>query len=334
MKKFLLKVSIFILYSLILQVVISIIIDPFNVFHAYNIRDNGIEPNKNYVKMKYILANPEKFDSFMFGSSRVGNIHTDKISDYKVYNMTYSAGTPREHLDNLKTFLSHNIYPQKISIGVDSYSYTELIDDHIHQHFRCPYEYLRDNFIHFCRLYIDIARNIEALEGILKHSPSKKFVERFYKYGWNSDYNRETKFDWKKSPLEPSFGSKYNLSGTLNDLREIVNLCRENNIELVIFTNPMHNVTYRASVNDKNYFEFLEGLAQITDFYNFSSLNNITLNNDNYLETSHYKAEVGDIIINVICNGAQYPELQAQGFGVKVTRDNVKDLITLLESQL
>ena len=84
---------------------------------------------------------------------------------------------------------------------------------------------------------------------------------------------------------------------------------------------------------DKNYLVFLEGLANITDFYNFSGFNNITLDNNNYLDWSHYTAEIGDMIINVICNGVKYPELNSQGFGVKVTRDNVKDLIRLLTEQ-
>ena len=29
---------------------VSIAIDPYNVFHWSSVRDNGVEPNKNYVK--------------------------------------------------------------------------------------------------------------------------------------------------------------------------------------------------------------------------------------------------------------------------------------------
>ena len=68
----------------------------------------------------------------------------------------------------------------------------------------------------------------------------------------------------------------------LGYIKEIAELCRENNIRLVIFTNPMHYITYMNSL-DNNYLEFLKGLADITDFYNFSSLNDITLDNNNYL---------------------------------------------------
>ena len=94
---------------------------------------------------------------------------------------------------------------------------------------------------------------------------------------------------------------------TVDIIGKIVNFCNEHNTELILFTNPMHWITYTASVKDYKYLEFLEGLAEISDFWNFSSLNDITLSNDLYMETSHYYAYVGDMIIDVICNGKLSP---------------------------
>ena len=335
MKKFLLKISVFAVYAFLLQVVFPIIVDPFNVFHAECIRANGVEPNQNYIKAKYILNNPDKFDSFLFGSSRVSAIHSEKMPGSKVYNMTYSVGIPSEHLANIKTFLKDKIRPAKIYIGVDSISYTENPESHISQPLRCPYEYLAEDTDHFVNMYVNPMTTFNSLKTILTRT-SVISVDAFYKYGWGIDYGRKSKFDWNTHDIKPSLAGRYSdetLRNTLNDIREIVNICRENNIELVIFTNPMHYVTYMASVRELKYLEFLEGLADITEFYNFSSLNDITLSNDNYLETSHYKAETGDMILNVICSNEIYPELYAQGFGVKVTRDNAKEFIAMLKRQ-
>ena len=345
MKKFLLRTSLFALYALILQAAFSIMLDPFNVFHVMNIRDNGVEPNQNYVKMKYILVNPEKFNAFMFGSSRVGAIHTDKIHGERVYNMTYSVGLPSEHLNNMKTFLANNIIPSKIYIGVDDISSTERKEAHVNQPLRCPYEDLHDDVIHFCSLYVFSSAAAESINTIINYSPSeanKKNVARYlYKYGWWCDYGMKTNFDWSRVRFVPSFESRSSssintnkklINEVLNYIKEIADLCRENNIKLVIFTNPMHYITYMNSL-DNNYLNFLEGLADITDFYNFSSLNDITLDNNNYFETSHYKPETGDLLINIMCSGVNYPELQAQGFGVKVTRDNIHELINMLSTQ-
>ena len=56
--------------------------------------------------------------------------------------------------------------------------------------------------------------------------------------------------------------------------------------------------------------------AQVTDFYNFSGINDITTNNDNYLETSHYMPQVGDRMLDVMFKGQVDERLLAQGFGV------------------
>ncbi|MBR0149889.1 MAG: hypothetical protein IJP89_00830 [Synergistaceae bacterium] len=335
MKKFLLKISVFALYVVLVEVVLSVWIDPFNVFHTEHIRSNGIEPNKHYIKMKYILANPDKFDSFIFGSSRVGSIHNEKIPGEKCYNMTYSAGLPGWHLLNLKTFLENGVHPQKIYIGLDSLSYTWSYEDQTNEPMRCPYEYLRDDYLRFARLYIDIGMVRSSLETIIeawRKNTETINVKVFYDYGWNHSYGADSKFDW--SEANPSIGKESaDIESALEYVCEIDNICRANDIELVLFTNPMHKITYVASVKDCNYLEFLEGLAEISSFWNFSSLNDVTMSNDYYLETSHYKAEVGDLMIDVMCNGKSYPALQQQGFGVKVTRENVKEFVAMLRSQ-
>ncbi|MBQ9390155.1 MAG: hypothetical protein IJU07_08285 [Synergistaceae bacterium] len=332
MKKFLLKLSIFAAYVVLASVIFPIWLDPFNVFHAERIRPNRIEPNKNYIKMKYILANPKKFDTFIFGSSRVGRICTDKIADEKCYNMTYSVGLPGWHLLNLKTFLKNGIQPRKVYIGIDSVSYTSNYDRQVNEPLRCPYEYLADDAWHLMRLYLVPSMIFGSVIAMLDSRSSKIDVDIFYKYGYTAfTTSSERKYDWSKAI--PSVGKKVEIDKALNFIREIADICRQNGIELVLFTNPMHRITYLASVNDKDYFKFLEGVAEISDFWNFSSINDITVNNDNYIETSHYKYEVGDLIIDVICNGKSFPELQRQGFGVKVTRENAKDFIAMLRKQ-
>ena len=105
MKRFLIKLIPFFLWIFLLMVVVPVTIDPYNVFHVENIRDNGVEPNKNFLKTEYVIRHPEKFDAFLFGSSRVSSIHTDKIEGYRCYNMTYSEGVPKEHLDDLRAML-------------------------------------------------------------------------------------------------------------------------------------------------------------------------------------------------------------------------------------
>lgn len=330
MKKFVKKISLFLMFCIFLTGVICIGIDPYNVFHYKAVRDNGVEPNKNYIKMAYVLHNPDKFDSFIFGSSRVGAIHGEKIDGQKCYNMTYSMGLPGEHLANLKTMVRKGIVPKAVYIGVDSISYTESVEKQQEEPLRASYEYLTENPLHFLETYMNARMALESLKVTRAYDSKDEMLQYFYEYGWIADYSTEQEQEYFENPIAYIGDGDY-LDETLDDISEIVKLCRKNGIKLYIFTNPMYYITYNASLK-QDYLVFLKKLAKITDFYNFSGLNDITTNQEYYIDTSHYNAYVGDMMLDCMCNGAKYDGLYEQGFGVYVTNDNIDDLIHLLNS--
>ena len=338
MKKLLLKGSVFMLYVILIELVFPALVDPFNVFHTEKLRVSGIHPNSNYIKMKYILNHKDRFSgySFIFGSSRVGFINPDKMPEGKVYNMTYSAGLPSENLANVKTFIKNGINPLRIYIGVDSYSYTNSIKRHIYEPMRCPYEYLCDDPLHFYSLYMNPSITLKAMAVIFRKKSSDPSVNNYYRIGTTISYGAKSSQNWEAATPTIGYMSPndmpQSISNTLKDIQELYEVCQASGIDLVIFTNPMHHITYNASV-DLGYLDFVEGLAEISDFWNFSSLNDITTSNDLYMETSHFKAEVGDMMIDTMCYGKTDPKLQAQGFGFKVTRENVNDFISMLRHQ-
>ena len=331
MKKFAIKLITYLAAIAVFDVLLCAIIDPFNVMHTEHIRDNGVQPNNNYIKMSYILHHPDRFDSFVFGSSRVGNIHVENIPDVRCYNMTCSQGTPKEHLANIGTLISAGIVPKKVFLGLDSLSYTVDPARHYTQPIRCPYEYLTENRMEFVKLYFDPAMVIGAVVDVTKgHTPTEGYGERFYRYGWDTDYGYTTTYDFDHA--SPSMGGNYRMEETLEEIREIVRLCREHGVDLTVFTNPMYSVTYQASL-EKNYLEFLEELARITPYYNFSGYNALTTDSGNYIDSSHYTAEVSDMLIDCMCRQARYEELYKDGFGLYVTEDSVDGLMEILRAQ-
>lgn len=329
MKKFIYKILLFSLFCGIFMTSIPVLIDPYNVFHTDNIRDNGIEPNTNYIKMNYILKNPDKFDAFLFGSSRVGAIHTENISDVNCYNMTYSEGIPQEHLDNLKTLIQHDIIPKRVYLGVDSLSYTMNPREHYTEHSRISYEYAKKHPIAFLSLYLDPNMALKSLKTTKAYTPQPNYTERFYHYGWWCEYGQESLISKDNAP---TILGAYNLMDEAIDcIAEFVSLCSENNIELIVFTNPMHYINHYDSWS--TYPEFLQRLASVTDFYNFSGLNDITLNHNCYVDTSHYNAETGDFMLAYMSGQIPNEALYAQGFGLYVTDENIDELLSLLTSQ-
>lgn len=328
MKKFLKKILPFALFCLLVTTLIPVCVDPYNVFHVNQVRDNGIEPNKNYIKMSYILENPDKFDSFMFGSSRVGAIHVEKIENERCYNMTYSVGVPAEHLENIRTLVKNGIIPDKIYIGVDSLSYTSDAKLHESEPIRASYEHLTTDRLAFAELYLNVRMVLDSLKITASYNGTNDALNAFYDYGWIFDYGTACKPEYFEQP-EASIGTEDCMDETLEDMASIVEICKENDIELIVFTNPMYEVTYEASAA-ADYEIFLHELAEITDFYNFSGLNSITLDKENYIDTSHYKPEIGDMMIQCMEGEQVDPSLYEQGFGWYVTNQNVDELEEIL----
>ena len=330
MKKFVLKVILYVLVFALLDVWFCASRDPFNVMHTRKIRNTGVEPNKNYIKMSYILENPEEFDALLFGSSRVGGIHVEKIKDVRCYNMTYSEGLPTEHLDNLKTLFSAGYVPRRVYVGVDSLSYTTDPKNHLKQPLRSPYEHLKSKPLDFVRLYFDPAVILKSPKLDSVFLSEKSYSEQFYRYGWSTDYGLKISYDYSKAT--PAIGNNNRMGETLRIIREIVDLCEENGTELILFTNPMYCISHEASLK-KDYLVFLEELARIAPFWNFSGYNAVTNDPGSFYDAVHYTAEVGDMMINCMCFGEKYDGLYDEGFGMYVTEKNADELIGLLAAQ-
>jgi hypothetical protein len=318
--------------------IFGIIADPYNVFHYKNIRDNGVEPNKNYIKMRYLLDNPQKFDAFLFGSSRVGGIDVDKIDINLWYNMTYSEGVPNEHLQNLQVLIQKNIIPSIVMIGIDDIMCYANPNIHRNQLLRSPYPVNAASnkraYTPFLTKYI-LPAVLLSLPIIINHKQNNlQYREQFYENGGRSraaDERSTGKFAWQnvQNIICPTLTQTDN---ALADIQDIASLCGENNIELILFTNPMHVLTYTAAVK-RGYINVLEKLSAAHEFYNFSSINDVAINNDNYIETSHYKLNVGYLIIDRIFNNTVDERLLSQGFGVYVTAENRNAFLDLLRSQ-
>lgn len=330
MKRFVKKVLLYFAFCMMVSVIPSYLIDPYNVFHWKNIRNNGVDPNKNYINTKYILNNPDKFDGFIFGSSRVGAIHVEKITDIKIYNMWYAAGTPNENYQTLKTFIDGGVNINVVYVGLDSLSYTENPESHNSQYLRAQYQYLKNAENIFDMYLLRPSIVLSSLKTISKGYDIDGF-DTFYEYGWWCDYNQK-----KRNVTYQKFSDTMTEVPDLvfQDIQNIKNLCDENGIKVVFFTNPLYISTYEKDVMYNNYFAFLERLADITDFYNFSSINNISCNGNNYIDYSHPNAYVGDIQIDAIFNDTVDSELYEQGFGWYVTKDNIDELLNLLREQM
>ena len=319
MKRFLIRVSIWGLLCALVSFGFPYCLDPYNVFHFESRRNNGVEPNNNYIKMRHILAHPGEYDAFLFGSSRAGIINTDLIQDCKCYNFCYSEGLPKEHLDNINSLIRNGIVPKRVYMAVDSLSYTINPDDHKTQPMRMPYEYLENNPMVFYSTYLNSGTAFRSVGTIMRYTNRNKGED-------NIDHSLKD-----DGNLVPSIGNGNYLEDCLRTIGDIKELCDQYGIEMVIFTNPMYKITYKASL-ERDYYDFLYRLAFITDYYNFSGLNDITVDPDNYTDTSHYKEAVSEIMLSSMLENTTPTRLKQDGFGVHVTKDNIDELLETLKN--
>ncbi len=333
MKRFFLKLSLLILPIALLFLLTPMLVDPFNVFHRKAVRRNGVEPNENFIKTAYVLDNKDRFDSFIFGSSRVGALHGEKIEGYRAYNMTYSFGIPQEHLENLRTFLKAGVKIRMVLINVDEVCCAIDGKEHFADPMHRPYP-VDGDFLSFYSMYMKPEIVLQSLPIIMKSSydDEEDWRKNFYENGWWIGYEMDTGFRFVESEPAPDGLQYYFYPAALEALREIKSLCSENNIELIIFSSPLFTHQLRLSAR-AGYLTFLEELAEVSSYYNFSCINPITRDDSNYLDPSHYKAQIGDMILERIFSEDKAVH-KVDLFGEYVTKENVGQFMTALKAQL
>lgn len=313
------------------------IFDPYFVIRE-DFSNALTEPNQRCIKEKYIINHPNKCNSFLFGSSRVGAIDTKEIKfeEAKWYNMTYSEGLPSEHLSDIKLFLKHNVEIKNILIGIDNISYSVNPNRHLTEALRKPYKnnlyplidylLLQPKYSLYEEAQANKSSGVSVTFDILNSGGVYvKGVDQLIE----SDLN---KWITDKKFTEPNIMSYYTnrIDKTILEIAEIIAICKQNGINYTFFTNPVHITTY-SSLDLDLYYNFIKQLSALTDFYDFSGVNSITTNNYNYYETSHYRPHIGSLMIKHIFDGLPPTE---DNFGKLVSDKNIDAVIAFKRKTL
>lgn len=327
MKRFVIKVLAFFILMSLFAGGFCYFCDPFNVMHVSNLRFTGVEPNKNYIKTKYIIDNPDKFDTFIVGSSTVGHMRSERIGD-SCYNMTYSSGTPSENYDTIFQLITHDVNISTIYLGVDYLSTYMNPEDHYDQ-LHGSYTFAKEDPVSFWSLFLDPSVVLESIPTMISSQYDEEYVQRFYRYGWDSDYDFEyaREFDFGSYIAKPK--TQYFVDDALVGVQQIVAICSEHDIQLVVFTNPIYAPVFTVAI-ENGYLDFLQELAYITPYYNFSTWSDISADSSNYLDPNHHNTYVSSLMIDRIILNIVDQDLEKQGFGTMITPQNVESQIAAI----
>ena len=280
-------------------------LDAYGIFRS-DYEKQVLEPNKNYVKTKYVLDNKEKYQSFLFGSSKVGHIETDFIEETSLYNMCYSEGIPADWLDTIQTFLKNGVQIDTVLLGLDEFSFTIDPESHAHDLLRLRYSQL--DWFQKMKYYIlrnpfDVY-NFRTVQSMIRQDPYYLMLDDLWNTGITYGNDEYVEANWETIKDSPAYNKpidfyqKDRVDETIEDIRQILNLCRENKIEVILFFNPVHHATYALHEDITN--KAKEQLMEITSYWDFSGYNSITTDNFYWYETSHFRHNVGRMMLERI----------------------------------
>lgn len=319
----------FILFVFFTVITFNYVIDPFGVFKS-NILKNYYQYNERFIKIDYLIKNKDKYNSYMFGSSRIGNTDPSIIEKYiknsKFYNFTVAAANIYDYKIILEWMLKNNFKINNIymQIDLDNYYLYGHNDNLLVKH-----HYLVDDTSLF-KFYFDYLTKIsfQTLKEKIRFNlnPDERVYD-IYNTGMWKHPDKEEKL--KNSPeqyvlneisFHKNYEDKYKIDSNYNkiifDLKTFVKLCENNYINLILFTTP-HNHNMMDTFEKESVLRFVSDISEIMDFWYFSGYNSITNDDTNYYETSHYKEEIGIKVANSIFN-----KNNKESFGIYVSKNN------------
>lgn len=269
----------------------------------------GIEPNKNFLKVQYLLRHKTDHSVLLMGSSRIGNLDSKLVGE-DAYNMTYSFGLLRTHLSNLKILLAHGVKIKHIYLGLNDYILFKKPSDFARDYLRKAYP---DNFIdkiEFYRFYLfkkPAVRDLEILTG-----RKYKLVatnEILAPHNMKSRRNREKRLALHQNshakkirnykPILLGYNERFRTNKALSEIKEFKQFCVKNNIKLTVFIYPQFFTSY-LSYDQFEMEKFKRQLSNIIDFYDFYTLDDYAFDELKWFDTSHFVPSIGDDILGKI----------------------------------
>lgn len=327
----------FITLPVILLAVLNYVIDPFSIFNS-NILSFNYEINERFNKIRHLDKNHSQYDSYIMGSSRSGttspSLLEKHIPNSHFYNFTVSGCSQYDNELHLRYFLEKgytikNIYLQ-IDIS-DMYGFKPPAGNLNARHH--PHVTHSSKSIYYLSYLsvLPIKRVIEKIK--VNYFGGHKNYLRYdltHSGRWYVDYLEEQiKADPEKYITDqPSFNQKHKrgskgtkIIDNLNALKRIKELADKHHINIIAYVAP-HNHNMMNTFDQESYLFYLEEISKITNYWDFSGYNSISLNNHNYYEHSHYRDIVAEMIIaKIFNNSSQYVP---NDFGYYVTAKNVQ----------
>ena len=316
--------------------ILNYIVDPFGYFDAidglnYELNDNSYI---RVLKAKHIRKYGNNYEGYVLGGSKAGGYNSEILKEfdgYNYYNTYITCGNFEEYYIFAK-LIAEETEAKKIILNLSGFECLFDVRDGIKQ--QTPATLTGKNeiteFISFLfknpNLSINEIKN-PTFDYRQRDDGSRNLDSLYEQYYKNpSDYvKNKVVYDLNKNLQEMFDNSETRTFSSMpNDIKyltKIVELCKENDIELLVI-NSATPLTSRQSYEGEAYWNFLIQVANVTDFWDFTSYNEINLNPYNFYDDAHTFYEAVDLTLDTIKGTNSY-----EGFGKLITNDNVYEYI-------
>lgn len=297
--------------GLILFVGGLILVDPLGIWGAPTIKgfnNYKVKQPQNLDLFKPYQYRMMKPEVVFLGSSRVYVGLAPK--DYpekgvRVYNMGFSSLSLKDSLQYLH-FMIKSHKPRKVFLGLDFFQFNLANAERMRSGFsQKRLDAISGSFLSYLIAKLEESSGLRKFvkETVLKSRENKDAL--LFLDGW--DVKRGSALNWNDLSWEfylKSFMKSYTsfvLSGKNFDyIKAIVEICRSNEISLEVFFNPVSADLLALLWFSGKYKEFenvKRSVAEITPFKDFAVMSQITENDENFYDASHYKSITGACFI-------------------------------------
>ncbi len=307
----------------------NLAIDPYGLFGTpllTKFNKNKSERDKYLMLVKAAEIRQVQATVFFLGSSRVMS-GLDTQHPALVSSSTYNLGLPGVNMYQTRKYLEHAIANQpkieKVILGLDFFMFNQNLE----------------NLPDFQEQRL--GKN-SGFQDLLSSSFSLNTLQTSWK-NFQSNFNPQHKnteeeviskrfHRWLTNFLSyPGFYQNYSLSeARLDDLKIIIDLCKQNNIEIGVFISPTHatdNEAIRVSGLWSVFEDWKRKVVAITPVWDFSGYNSITTETisdrmSNYRDNSHYSKKTGSIVLSRLLGDRT--QTIPEDFGVLLTPENLE----------
>lgn len=303
------------------------------------------------IKYKMPLLRKGGWDNLMLGTSRIGVMDPHIVDTYlggKTFNMSIPLSLMPSQLDSFLYAIKFNKI-KNIIYGIDFITFDKnrkLNDDYI------QYKDELQSFGKFRTydIYFNLKTLKKSIDTILNNSSSDpKLYPFFSENGMRNFQNFEQQLSSGHFNIQTSinkhlqryfrendgFYVNYDFSSEYMQMfKKIVNYCHQNDINIYVYIPPMYVEHFYAikEAGLKIKFEtFKRELVKITDFIDFTGVNSITTNKNNYWDSSHLRTEHTKIVMARLIDNIHIEK--HQNFGIMVTKNNIEEHLKKQDSQ-